>query len=327
LRVKRIVTVLALLASLVVVAVAPGASASSCPRRTLVVSAMPVELGPLLAQATGVQRQTTGGHDYFVGKLRGHDAVLTLTGIGPVNATRATQAAVDAYRCGSRPGITAVVFSGVAGGDAIGNVIVPTRWTADAGKHLLGVDRRMLAAARRVAAAHVSLEQKAPAGDPACGCATPPGAVTTVAVTHVPRIEVGGTGQTTDPFSGRALPCAPGGGDVFGCEPCISQLKAADDAQRFAPGVVPFLDPAFFSGYAASSAAGTGYVAQDEETAAVDAVATARHLPFLGLRAVSDGAGDPLGLPGFPAQFFYYRQLAADNAATATLAFLAAWRA
>jgi nucleoside phosphorylase len=48
-------------------------------------------------------------------------------------------------------------------------------------------------------------------------------------------------------------------------------------------------------------------------------------VPFLGLRGVSDGGGDALGLPGFPFQFFYYRQLAADNAAAATLAFLAAW--
>ena len=53
----------------------------------------------------------------------------------------------------------------------------------------------------------------------------------------------------------------------------------------------------------------------------MDAVAIGHHVPFLGIRAVSDGGGDPLGLPGFPAQFFYYRQLAADNAArfTATL--------
>jgi len=39
---------------------------------------------------------------------------------------------------------------------------------------------------------------------------------------------------------------------------------------------------------------------------------------------VSDGGGDPLGLPGFPVQFFYYRQLAADNAALVTAAVLKA---
>ena len=38
--------------------------------------------------------------------------------------------------------------------------------------------------------------------------------------------------------------------------------------------------------------------------------------------------GDPIGqgLVGFPVTFLYYRQLAADNAALATMAFLKAWR-
>jgi hypothetical protein len=156
---------------------------------------------------------------------------------------------------------------------------------------------------------------------------TSPDAVTTVSVTHRPRVEVGGAGETTDPFSGRALPCVPGGGDVFGCEPCAVQATATRDAQHFAGGAAPFVDPAFFAGYFSSSSSGAGkYVAEDEETAAVADVAAARQVPFVGFRAVSDGGGDPLGLPGFPVQFFYYRQLAADNAASVTLAFLAAYQ-
>jgi nucleoside phosphorylase len=86
------------------------------------------------------------------------------------------------------------------------------------------------------------------------------------------------------------------------------------------------IDPRFFSGYmSASGSESARYVVEDEETAAVDAVATSHQVPFLGFRAVSDGGGDPLHLPGFPAEFFYYRQLAADNAALTTLAFLSAW--
>jgi nucleoside phosphorylase len=307
---------------------ADAAGRSSCGSLTLVLSAMPVELGPLLGEEKIAATVAVDGHDYYVGRLRGHDVVLALTGIGPVNATRATEAALAHFRCGARPGIGAVVFSGVAGGDYIGNVTVPTRWTLDAGRHFLGVDPQMLAAARRVARQHVALEQKAPAGDPACGCVTNPDLVATVSVTHAPRIEVGGDGQTTDPFSGRALPCVPGGGDVLGCEPCPAQKNLARDAQGFGSGVAPFVDPAFFTGYFASTATGPGtYVAEDEETAAVDAVASAHRVPFLGVRAVSDGGGDPLGLPGFPVQFFYYRQLAADNAAATTLAFLSGWSA
>jgi nucleoside phosphorylase len=305
-------------------AIGASSGGSGCVPRTLVLSAMPIELGPLFTQAKVERTVTVDGHDFYVGTLRGRDVVLSLTGIGPVNATRRTQQALRTFRCGHRPGISAVVFSGVAGGDWIGNVVVADRWTLDHGKTFVPVDRSMLATARKVARSHVKLEQQAPAGDPACGCVLPPDAVSTVSVTHKPVVEVGGNGDTTDPFSGRALPCAPGGGDVLGCEPCVLQGHA-ENATTFATGVVPFVDPAFFTGYGSSTASNGKYVAEDEETAAVATVAAKAHLPFIGFRAVSDGGGDPLGLPGFPAQFFYYRQLAADNAAAVTLAFLSNW--
>ena len=305
-------------------AIGASSGGSACTERTLVLSAMPIELGPLFRQEKVQKTVTVDWHDFYVGALRGHNVVLSLTGIGPMNATHRTKQALRTFRCGHRTAISSVVFSGVSGGDWIGNVIVPDRWTLDHGKTFTKVDSRMLSVARRVARGHVSLEQQAPAGDPACGCVVAPDTVGTVSVTHKPAIEVGGAGDTTDPFSGRALPCAPGGGDVFGCEPCILQ-EHAEHAPQFASGVVPFVDPSFFTGYSSSTATNGKYVAEDEETAAVAKVAVKAHLPFIGFRAVSDGGGDPLVLPGFPVQFFYYRQLAADNAAATTLAFLKAW--
>jgi nucleoside phosphorylase len=296
---------------------------AACRQRTLVLSAMPVELGPLLSHTTVTRTVTVAGRTFYDGRLRGHRVVLALSGIGPVNARTTTQVAFRHFRCGHRTAIGAVVFSGVAGGKWIGDVVVPARWTIDGGKHFIAADPGMLAAARAVADRGVRLRRKAPAGNPACGCVAPTDAVKTVTVEHRPSLLVGGRGQTTDPFSGRALPCAPGGGDVFGCEPCVTQLQS-QEATRFAPGIVPFVDPAFFTGYS-SSAGSRGYVAQDQETAAVGQSAQAHDVPFLALRGVSDGGGDPLGLPGFPVQFFYYRQLAADNAAAATEAFLVAW--
>src|SRR5262249_59929832 len=67
--------------------------------------------------------------------------------------------------------------------------------------------------------------------------------------------------------------------------------------------------------------------AVDEETAAVAREARARGVPFIAFRAVSDSdrSSDPLGLPGFPLQFFAYYRLAADNAAAATAAFVTRW--
>jgi nucleoside phosphorylase len=323
----RRTTVIGLAASALVTCVAStastaGAAAAHCTPLTLVLSAMPVELSPLVARASAVTDRIVGDRHYYLGTLQGQHVALELTGIGPVNADATTRQAVHDFRCGSSSAIKDIVFSGVAGGDYIGDVTVATRWTLDAGKHFIAADSGLLAIARRVAAHPPTLMTTAPAGDPACGCVTSPDAVTTVSVTHQPKVEVGGKGQTTDPFGGRALPCAPGGGDVFGCEPCPEQKDLVADGQRFAPGVAPFVDPSFFTGYFASSSEGPGYVAEDEETAAVAAVAAANRIPFLGIRAVSDGGGDPLGLPGFPVQFFYYRQLAADNAALTTLAVL-----
>jgi len=316
---------LLLCCALVAGSIAAGAAQASGPRcdtRVLVLSAMPIELGPFVAATTNRTTVTYDDHDFYLGRLRGRNVALALTGIGPVNATRVSRTALAHFRCGNRSALTAVVFSGVAGGDAIGNVIVPTAWTVDAGKHVVPADPRLIASARRVAKTGVALERQAPAGDPACGCVTDPGLVSTVTVTTKPRIEVGGTGQTTDPVSGKALPCVPGGGDVAGCTPCLMQEQAQRDAPALATGAATFVDPAFFAGYSSPVEDSNHYVVEDEETAAVATQAAARHVPFLGIRAVSDGAGDPLGLPGFPVQFFYYRQLASDNAARFTLALL-----
>jgi nucleoside phosphorylase len=63
-------------------------------------------------------------------------------------------------------------------------------------------------------------------------------------------------------------------------------------------------------------------VSQDEETAIVAQIAAANGTPFIGFRAASDGGGDPLHLPGFPWEFFIYRQLAANNAAATAMSFL-----
>ena len=62
--------------------------------------------------------------------------------------------------------------------------------------------------------------------------------------------------------------------------------------------------------------------AVDQETAAAQQVADAHGIPFLGIRGMSDGPGDPLNLPGYPFTFFVYKQIAADNAAIVTEAFL-----
>jgi nucleoside phosphorylase len=300
-----------------------------CPTKLLVLSAMPVELDPLIAELDLQRTVEINDRRFFVGRLRGNRVILAITGIGLLNATQTTEDAFAHFRCGKQSAIGGVVFSGVAGGDWIGDVAVPTRWTDDLGETFFPVDEGMLAVAHQVAApGAVTLTQDVHVGDPACVCKDVPELTTVTAtrIEHVPQVVVGGDGTTSDPFNGRRLPCFPAGGDVFGCDPCKMPREDPPDAAAFATGIAPFLDPGFFTGYfEAPPEADPAYKAQDMESGAVARVAAAKGKPFIAFRGVSDGQGDPLMLPGFPFQFFAYRTISAENAAVATLGFLDRW--
>ena len=292
--------------------------APACKQRVLVVAAMPLELNPLVSRARLDESRTVrvGDRTFYAGRLAGRDVVLAMTGIGIANATQTTDAAFAHYRCG----FAATMFSGVAGSRLnIGDVAVPRRWTGDGGRTWTSADARMLQLARTL---NVPLAQDVPVGDAACLC---PGvdAPTPVHLDQAPKVVVGGDGASSDPFGGKAVPCLPGGGDIAGCAPCLLPSAAPQDATAFAEHAPSLADPGFFQALLQPPPATTeGVDSSDEETAAVARIAAGHRVPFLGIRAVSDGAGDPLHLPGFPAQFFVYRQLAGNNAAAVTRALL-----
>jgi nucleoside phosphorylase len=316
-------SVLALCVLLVVATFAGPASAArkgSCAERVLVLSAMPLELNPLIEKTQLQNPVERAGRTFHPGRLAGTDVVLAMSGIGPVNARQTAEAGLSLPGCRFR----AALFSGVAGSTGyIGDVAVPRRWTLDEGKSWRAVDPGMLAVARRLDTRTLGLTQDVPVGDAACAC---PG-VDAATPAHLPtpvRLRVGGDGATTDPFDGRAVPCLPGGGDIAGCEPCLTVPGTVNNTFAFAQRAPEAADllQGVFGGQPSSSLPAD---AVDEETAAVHAVAAAHGVPFLGFRGVSDGKGDPLGLPGFPVQFAVYRQLAADNSAAAVIGFLRAW--
>ena len=311
-----------IVAALLVTLLAPVAHATpACDRPVLVVSAMPLELNPLMQRTALTGADEIDGRTFYRGRLAGRSVVLTMSGIGLVNAAETTTLAFEHARCP----YAGAVFSGVAGSRMyIGDVMIPARWTMDDGRTWTGADPGMLAAAKRIGS--VAMTQDVPVGDAACAC---PGvdAPTPVHLWHTPHVRVGGDGTSADTFGGKALPCMPGGGDIAGCQPCVTDGRVGGDAADFAKDAPSLADPAFVRGFLQSPDATTKtYAAQDEETAAVAKVATRYGVPFLGIRAVSDGLGDPLGLPGFPSQFFVYRQLAGNNAAAVTIAFLKTWR-
>lgn len=302
---------------------AGGAPAAACP--VLIESAMPVEAGPILAAGDfgPTPVWVHDGRGFWAGRVEGNRALIALTGIGMVNATNTTAAAFDHFGC-----ISAVIFSGTSGGDYIGDVMVPTRWTED-GRHFLPTSPGPLSALRTALKNPVPLIRTTPTGDPFCTCQTTGGTgePTPVTVEHEPAVQVGGTGLSDDGFGGRAFPCVPEASDVFGCWPCrYPDPQAVAQAGALATTVPPFLQASFVLDYGQNSAPPPGsYVSEDNETAAAFTVAARHHVPFIGFRAASDGGGDPLHLPGFPSEFFVYRQLAADNAAATALAFLGAW--
>lgn len=300
---------------------------SDCVRhQTLVLSAMPLELNPLVSRLTDAPPAVrVGDRTFYPGRLAGNDVVLAMTGIGLVNAAETTTTAFDHFGACS---FNAVIFSGVAGSIYnIGDVAIPQTWTQDGGASFVDADPKMLDVAQTIVG-HVALARDVPVGDAACLC---PG-VDHATPVHMPqemKLVVGGRGTSADTFGGHAVPCLPGGGDIAGCKPCLlTSPGLTDDAVAFAKNAPPLFDQKFVQGMVAPPDQTTdAYASQDEETASMAHAAVAAGVPFLGVRAVSDGHGDPLGLPGFPFQFFVYRQLAGNNAAAVTVAFLQAWAA
>jgi nucleoside phosphorylase len=302
----------------------PPSTGAGCRPRLLVLGSMPSEIGMLLA-ATHLdpnQPVVRAGRHFFVGSLEGRSVVVGMVGTGLVNAHDMTEAALNGFGC-----ISAVVYSGVAGGgqgSKIGDVTVAARWTLDNAKTWMPTSPAMLAVARAIAPA-VHLERTTPLGSPGCACQ--PDAVKTVTLTHVPGMIIGGSAQSYDSFGGKAFPCVPGGGDIFGCEPCAFGTSSATDAGRSVTAAVSLATLQEFESNLgpAASPSETNYEASDNETASADQVAQHHHLPFIAFRAISDGSPDPLMLPGYPSQFFVYYQLAAENAQIATLAFIRHW--
>lgn len=307
----------------------PAAAGEPVPR-LLVLSAYPAEMTRLLAATEVTGTKVIDERTFYLGVLEGHAVVLALTGIGLVNAATTTSAALG----DADFDVERIVFSGVAGSTRyIGDVAVPERWTDGQG-NFWEADAAMLDLARAVAAdPAVTLESCAPVGDPLClGEGPTTGLATPVCILdeedhqpHRSEILVGDVGRSSDPFDDHALPCLPLGGNVFGCEVCGSEESRSPNPLRFLEGTVAFLDPSLFFRFLEWGAQGVQYVAEDMETVAVARVAYGdgtSPTPFIAFRAVSDGRGDPLGLPGFPAQFFAYHELAAGNAAAATTAFL-----
>lgn len=270
-------------------------------QRTLILTAFPVEAEAVLSHTTldSDQVVVADGRHFYLGSIRGENVIVAMTGIGMVNATETTETALARFS----GAVGAVVFSGVAGGAGrigIADVTIAARWTLDNGTTFHPVDPAMLAVAEKLS---VTLKSVRASG-------------------HVPLLLVGGDGCSYDNNNGQAFPCIPNGGGVFGCQPRTAPDRSIFYTGNFFQAAWPWLRHGLISNANIASVADAAFVATDSETAAAQAVADGHGIPFLGIRGISDGSGDPLRLPGFPFQFFVYKKIAATNAARVTVAFL-----
>lgn len=255
--------------------------------RIAVLSAFPYEQHLLRQTVQVTETLDFQGRSLLLGRLGGQRVLLRLTGIGLENARLTTEALLAQFD------LSAIVFAGVAGSQQrIGDVMIPATWTDIASGQTFDVDPGFLQAAERVAASNPTLSHCTPHP------LEPPGPDLCLGFT--PTVVVGGAGTSSDPYQGGVFPCLPNipnNRDIFGCE---AQSIAVPQGQN------PSVD------------------AVDMETAAVAAVAAAHGVPFIAVRAASDGMGDPLGgsATSFE-QFFVYYRLASDNEAVVTTKLLA----
>jgi adenosylhomocysteine nucleosidase len=94
--------------------------------RVAVISAFEGELTKLRDSAALTGRIEVNGRTFWLGKLKGHDVALLLSGVSIVNATQTSEALLQRLR------IRSIVFSGIAGGVnpglKVGDITVPAQW-------------------------------------------------------------------------------------------------------------------------------------------------------------------------------------------------------
>jgi nucleoside phosphorylase len=304
------------------------ADAAELDQRTMVLTAFPAEADAILARTTLDEDPVVvvDGHHQYLGTLGGKKVIVAMTGIGKRNAADTTETALSHFTSESGTSVDAVVFAGVAGGSGrteIGDVAVPGRWTYDGGATWHEVDPDMLEAASEL---DVELASTSTIADPACRICGPLARLQLIKLNREPELHVGGDGSTDDNNNGVAFPAIPLGGAIFGPQP----LAAPDFSHLFTGNFFGAIGPFIARGVVSNI---TGFLtdkppavdAVDKETAAAQQVTDVHGVPFLGIRGMSDGPGDLLNLPGYPFTFFVYKQIAAENAATVTEAFLTNW--
>ncbi len=274
-------------------------------QRIAVISAYAPELAALLAQTTVENTYIVNGVIFTTGKLAGNEVVLFLSGVSMVNAAMNTQLGLDHFN------VTHIIFSGIAGGVNpayhIGDVVIAAQW----GQY----------------------QESIAARETSPGTYTPP----SFAATPFPNfgfwfpqdVNVRSTGNNDgeDKFwfkvDAAMLALAKTVAPTVTLAKCTTDNVCLADAPQIHVGGNGVSGPTFVDNAAYREFVYKTFDADalDEETAAAATVAYSNGIPFLAFRSLSDLAG---GGPGENEVGTFF-QLAANNSASVTVAFLTAW--
>lgn len=313
---RRRILALGLTLALAVVAAAcapPGAHPGAPPSlpapadvpRIAIISAFEPELALLRAETRVTATRVVNGRTQWLGTLRGHDVVLSLSGFSMVNAAMTTQALLD------RTSVRAIVFSGIAGGVNpslhVGDVTVPAQW----GNYQESVFARETPAG--IASARTTT------AFPAFGMMVPQATSVTARAGGPDSLER----RFWFPADTAALATARVAAHRVTLRRCV---EASGPCLSHAPRVVvggngvsgpTFVDNARYREWVWSTFQAD---ALDMETAAVAVVAYENRVPYVAFRSLSDLAGGGEG----PNEVPLFLRLAAENAAAVVLAYLEA---
>ncbi len=270
--------------------------------RIALMSAFPPEWVALQEGLTDTAEHQINGATFITGQMGGKPVVIFLSGVSMVNAAMTTQLALDHFD------ITAIAFSGIAGGVdpnlSIGDVVVPAQW----GKYLEGVMARETDGEFSIPpwmnSEHETLGM----------IATVPMGVTSVAS---PEVDNRFWFETDPDLLATAEKVATG----MTLADCNAENECLSDPPQIVLGGNGvsgsfFVDNAELRDWAYSS-----FQAQvlDMESAAVAHVAFANDVPFIAFRSLSDLAGGGDGAN----EMNTFMSLAASNAADVMRAFVA----
>ena len=298
--------IISLFVVMLLLCVAPGAAAADRldeTPRVAIISAFQPEWLALQEGITDRREWSANGVSFVGGTMAGKRVLLFLSGVSMTNAAMTTQLALDRFR------ITAIVFSGVAGGIDpaldVGDVVVPDRW----GQYLESVF------VRQEGGRYLPPEEVMDAHPlPNYGMIFPR-SVTVRREGLAPERRFWFEADPAMLAVARAVAARITLQRCRGTLCLIDQPKVVVGGNGISGPV--FMDNADFRRYAFGAFQAT---VTDMETAAVGQVAYANRVPYIAFRSLSDLAGGEAG--GNQAMAFY--RLASDNSAAVVKSFLMA---